>query len=156
VAITELHNSPAKRTPGTPLECPPGEGGDACASGLKPQKIEMRYTGKDCSNSSHQQQAGKVICSGDPQFAQPVRILASDDDGSPVYFDGQVALNGTFTIDATVVGARTLTTDTRMRIFSLQGQLLQSVEFHTSCSQPLDENDRFGSLEVVDLTLVPK
>ena len=39
-----------------------------------------------------------------------------------------------------------------MDIYDASGNLLQAVEFHTSCSQPLVKGDQFGSVELVDLT----
>jgi hypothetical protein len=158
VQIAEVHNSPTKAAPGTTVECPPtsGGGGDACASGLKAQKIAMQYTGLTCSNTSHGQAADKVKCTDAAPLTSPVRIVATSKDGKQTYFQGTVNLNDTFVIDAGAAGKATLAADTLVKIFDLQGKLLQSVQFHTSCSQPLDENDRFGSLNVVDLTLIPK
>jgi hypothetical protein len=32
------------------------------------------------------------------------------------------------------------------------GKLLQEIDFHTSCSQPLERGDRFGAIQVLDAT----
>jgi hypothetical protein len=103
----------------------------------------------------HSQKPDKVECTGNPDYASPVRILATDDDDPykrdpRVYHDGEVTLGATFDIDAR--RARDdfkpddLESNTWVHIFALNGRLLQSVGFHTSCSQPLVAGDQFGSL----------
>ena len=46
--------------------------------------------------------------------------------------------------------------NTLVRIFNSGGSLIEDNEVHTSCSKDLAVGDIFGSLEVIDLTLVPK
>jgi hypothetical protein len=92
-----------------------------------------------------------VTCSGDPQFASPVHIVASNraDLTDKIWFDGTVDLDGTFVIDATNAGANSLSADTYVSIFDASDELLQQIRFHSSCSQPLLEGDQFGSLVLV-------
>jgi hypothetical protein len=33
-----------------------------------------------------------------------------------------------------------------------EGNLLQHIEFHTSCSQPLDLGDQYGGIQLIDST----
>ena len=101
----------------------------------------------------------KVKVTGDPAFTTPVRILAtnkSDPDypTAKVWFDGIVELGGEFTIDATFAGSTKLASTTYVFIYSAApntnaGTLLQTVEFHTSCSRQLSLLDQFGSLVIV-------
>ncbi|RMF23890.1 MAG: hypothetical protein D6765_12455, partial [Bacteroidetes bacterium] len=122
--------------------------GDCCEAGGKPQVLTLRYTGEDCSASDHDQDPEKATCSGDPHFASNVRIVASEkQDGSgKVWFDGIVALGSTFQVDSKTNGESRLKSNTYLNIFDLNGNHLQRVQMHTSCSQPLDVGDRFGSL----------
>jgi uncharacterized repeat protein (TIGR01451 family) len=160
VTVIDLHNSPAKKKLDGPFApCPPGGGGggDFCVGGVKPAALTMKYTGESCAATSHSQDAGKVTCTGDPANASPVRIVASDklnlsDNKTKIWFDGSVSLNGAFEIRAANDGAAELKADTFVQIFSSTGQLLQTIKFHTSCSQPLIDGDQFGSLELTDFT----
>ena len=65
-------------------------------------------------------------------------------------FSGFVALNGTIE----VVGTRQkISPRTTFRIYDTQGgTLLETVQFHTSCSQPLNAGDEFGSIRVLSAT----
>ena len=122
----------------------------SCADG-KPQVLMMIYTGEDCSATSHTQDPDKVSCDGDPSFTGPVRIRATDkenpfDSKAKVWFDDDVALNELFGIDATNAGEIKLKAATFVTIWGGTGTVLQTLEFHTSCSQPLNVGDQFGSL----------
>ncbi len=128
----------------------PGLSDDLCDAG-KPKILTMRYTGQDCSFTSHTQDPDKVNCDGDPAFAPIVQVLATDkedpnDGGALVWFSGDVNLNTTFEIDATNAGQTRLKAATFVHITDLLGNTLQSIEFHTSCSQPLELGNQFGSL----------
>jgi len=84
-----------------------------------------------------------------------VKIIAQDkenpnDPNAKIWFNGNVDLNTTFYIDVTNAGENKLKAKTFVFIYDLQDNLLQFIEFHTSCSQPLDEGDQFGSLLMVD------
>ena len=127
-------------------------GGDLCDAYGKPQLLTMLYTGDN--NVNHSQDSSKVNISGDAAQEPMVRILASDkddpdDDGARVWFDGIVALDNTFALDATNGGRDELTSATFVYVYDLNGNLLQSIEFHTSCSQPLILGNEFGSVRLV-------
>jgi len=127
---------------------------DFCDIYGKPQALTMRYTGESCDATDHSQDPSKVTCSGDPQFASPVHIVAGNraDLTDKIWFDGTVDLDETFVIDATNAGANSLSADTCVSIFDASDELLQQIRFHTSCSQPLLEGDQFGSLVLVGFT----
>jgi hypothetical protein len=133
--------------------CPP------CVTG-KPKVLTMEYTGEG-TVQIHNQDAGKVSVTGDPAFATPVRIIATDrsnplDSKAKIWFDGTVSLNGMLDIDATNAGATKLSADTWVFIYPAQGgppaTPLQTVKFHTSCSQPLAVGDQYGSLRLAGYT----
>ncbi len=139
--------------------CPAGQEEDCddlCDAG-KPRVAMMEFTGADCSATSNSQDPTKISCADFGVLPATVRIVASDkenpdDTRAKTWFDGTVALNGTFGIDATNAGANRLKANTWVHIYALDGTLLQSVKFHTSCSQPLELGDQFGSLSLVDFT----
>lgn len=61
-----------------------------------------------------------------------------------------------FTIDALAEGEDKLKSSTHVFVFSADGlDLLQQIEFHTSCSQPLNFSDTFGSLKLVHFVPQP-
>ena len=129
---------------------PPNPLTDLCDVFGDPIVLTMEYTGDGDDATSHSQADGKVEVVGDPNDATPVFIRASDksdpnDTNATVHFSGVVLLNGTFDMDATAAVDTTF-----VHIFSEDGNtLLQTVEFHTSCSQPLRHGDQFGSVKLV-------
>ncbi len=134
-----------------PIPPPPPPG--FCEGKVK--ALLVQYTGEGCI-LNHNQDLSKVQCAGDAAFTTPVRIIASDkenlnDSKVKIWFDkNDVTLNSTFWIDATNAGKTKLGSKTFVHIYDLQGNLLQFIEFHTSCSQPLDEGDQFGSILMID------
>ena len=128
--------------------------GDYCKDGEKPRALIMQYTGESCAASNHHQDPGEVSCEGDPEFASPVHIRATnrknpDDPNAKILFDGEVDLNQNFDIDATNAGETKLKANTHVFIYATDSTLLQTIKFHTSCSQPLVKGDQFGSLKLV-------
>jgi len=131
------------------------ETGDFCAGGgVKPASLMLEYTGEDCSASANSQPSSKWSCIGDPAMASPVRIVVSNkstwnDSNAKVWHDAVVPLNGLFLAAASNAGENHLKSNTYVHILSSPGDsVLQTVEFHTSCSQPLFANDQFGSIIV--------
>lgn len=127
--------------------------GDCCADG-HPRELTMRYTGEDCSASSHSQNPDKVSCKGDPDLEAAVRIRGSNKadpnaGDADVWFDGTVLLNDELKLDAANAGKSRLGNQTFIHVFDMNDVLLQTVEFHTSCSQPLIDGDQFGSVVLV-------
>jgi len=125
-----------------------------CQSGEKPQVLTMRYTGDGADATSHSQDPDKVTVEGDPADAQVVRIVAAsksslDDPKAEIFFDGSVALGETFAIDSADADMGKLKSETHLFIFdAVTGELLQTVRFHTSCSQPLILGDQFGAVQL--------
>ena len=137
------------------VDCIGEDEGSFCVDAAKPQVLTMRYTGEDCSASDHSQDPSKVSCDGDPMFEPVVRIRASDKSNpnhghASVWFDGTVELDSTFDIDATNAGETKLKANTWVHVFDANDVLLQTIRFHTSCSQPLYPDDQFGSLVLIE------
>ncbi|MCB0735580.1 MAG: hypothetical protein KDC76_13440, partial [Bacteroidetes bacterium] len=126
-----------------------------CVDGFKPAQLSLQYTGEDCSGTSTSQSSDKYNCSGDPNDANAVYVIANNDDNASNgdrWFEGWVLLDSTFTLDASNAGATKLSSNTVIHIFDHEGgSLLQKVNFHTSCSQPLDLDDQWGALKLVGM-----
>lgn len=79
----------------------------------------------------------------------PVKIVATKKDGTDIFFDGIVSLNETCVIESANVPRHECHADTLVKIYTPDMvKLLQTIQFHTSCSKTLNLNDRFGSLIV--------
>ena len=120
----------------------------------KPKVLTLLYTGDGDDATSHSQDPSKVSVVGDPNDEALVRIvLASkdnlDDGKTRVYFDDQVALGDTFVVDAGDLNRDSLDSNSWVFVYDLDGNLLQLVNFHTSCSQPLFLSDQFGSIQLI-------
>jgi len=126
-----------------------------CAVFGKPIVLSMVYTGDGPEATDHAQDPKKVSITGDPNDESPARIIVSSksspyDAKALIYFDSLVNLNETFVIDATAVGKDHLDVETFVFILDPDcNNLLQTVEFHTSCSQPLQLGDQFGSVRLL-------
>jgi hypothetical protein len=102
---------------------------------------------------SHTQDDDKVNCSGDPARTSPVFIRVTDEEDADdtrgrMYFEGTLALGDTFLASAEAAGDDRFRSRTYTQVFAADGELLQSVEFHTSCSQPLEVGNQLGSIAV--------
>merc|ERR1719491_430293 len=119
----------------------------------RPWEITFRYNGGDCSQSDNLQPRQKFSCvdnSGGPSKAQGTTnyITAVPRGGSDLYFAGNVAVGEKYTLNEDRVFDK-LSADMTITIFESQGgALLQTVDVHLSCSQPLFLFDKFGSSQV--------
>ena len=118
----------------------------------RPTAISLRYTGGDCSQTSHNQDPGKVSCTDFPPLVEPVWIVISKPDGTNVSLDtgGAVVKFGDIvTATAANAGRSEFDSESLVQVFDENNDLLQELVFHTSCSQPLAPGDQFGSVKVV-------
>jgi hypothetical protein len=126
-----------------------------CENGEKIRVLSMQYTADDCSATHHDQDPGKVTCTDFGPLPDTVFILSTDKDdpahgGAKIWFAGTVNAGDAFDIDATNAGQARLTNDTRIHVFDHEGGTrLQFVKFHTSCSQPINAGDQYGSALVL-------
>ena len=143
-----------------------------CAGGVKPQVLRMEYIGGGEEALYHSQDPNKVSVVGDPYGAESVYIIATDKEdpynhGAKIWFEGEVNICDDeddechldeFDINATNAGESKLKSSTYVYIFADESRtlLLQTVKFHTSCSQPLNVFDQFGSIRFVELILEPQ
>jgi len=128
----------------------------------KVKTLQLRYSGGDCSQSLNTQAAGKSGCTDiNPSSSNPVRIILSDGASPPpassVYLDETMIAGGDIlTVDASSVSHCSYDGHLRSVIGfwikdAITDELIQDGYFHTSCSQPLNLGDQFGSLQVFGL-----
>ncbi len=116
----------------------------SCADG-KPQRLVFEYTGESCAASSHSQ-GDKATCSGSLAGEEPVRIVYTGKDPGDFTVapgDSSIAVSDLVTVEAT--GRDHFHADTKLEVRQ-GGIVLQSLKLHSSCSQPLNVGDQFGSL----------
>lgn len=121
----------------------------------RPQVMTFRYNGGDCSQSDNLQPRQKFTCideNGGPPIAlgSPGYITVVPLGGSEFYFAGPVAVGEKYTLNENFFFDR-LQADMTIQIFDSQGgNLLQQVDLHLSCSQPLFLFDKFGASQVTE------
>ena len=72
----------------------------------------------------------------------------ADYDNAKIFFYGAVSEGESFDVSAAMADENDLGSKIFVHIYDANGNtLLQTVEIHTSCSAPLIEGERFGSLE---------
>jgi hypothetical protein len=140
------------------LICPPGEDDcdDLCDAG-KPAVLTMLLTGDDCSATSHTQDSKKVSCEDFGALVGDLRVVVTDkkdpgDSKAKTWFDGTVSVGSAFDITAAAAGQAKLKANTWVNIYDAGGTLLQVIQFHTSCSQPLELDNQFGGLQLTGFT----
>ncbi len=170
---TADHCDPALGCVHEQLECPPGT---VCSDGRcapladpviqqqrvalegldRPCRLTLVYTGERCDAGDHQQDRKKVACTGDPEFAETVYVVAGKDKKpkrDKAWFEGLVTLNQPFTLQAASAGKDKLDKKLYLHVFDAAGEvLLQTVMFevHPKDKSPLSIGDRFGSMMVDD------
>ncbi len=107
-------------------------------SGQKLTSVTFKYTGGGCSASSNSQDSKKATCSGAINPSLPANIASSNGYGIA---PSTVSPGGTF-----VVNASKFDSNSNFTLSNAGGT--ESLELHTSCSQPLAVGDVFGNLTV--------
>jgi hypothetical protein len=131
---------------------------NSCRNNRKPCSLTFKYSGENCSATRHHMESNKVTCSGDPHNASRVRIRVSNNSSATassaeVYFNGLVDINETFTALSSNAGRTRFPADSWFHVISTSGTVLQTLKIHTSCSEPLVVDDRFGSLKLTAVRL---
>lgn len=112
----------------------------SCADG-KPVELGITYVGGSCSDSNNDQGSSKSSCSGDSTGKAPVTIVISNKNGTELARE-VVSSGESFLFDND--GSK-LDSETNADIY-YQGNLIQSINFHTSCSVPLVVGDQHGGI----------
>jgi cysteine-rich repeat protein len=126
---------------------PAPSAGDDCQGGVVSMTFE--YTGESCAATTNQQ-SGKVVCSGNAAGAEPVRVVLTADVSAATVSPSTETIDVGETVTIAATGGK-LKADAKFDV--RQGaSVRQSLSIHTSCSQPLNVGDRFGSMRLVSLT----
>ncbi len=133
----------------------------------KPRMLRMQLLGTNIDpDEGHDQAAGKVTVVGSAALPDPVWVRASDKSNSfeskaHIWFEGPVDVGGFFDIDSTKGEKNSGAPDPKSRLSSstyvsyftpgnvVAGQELQTVGFHTSCSQLMNLGDIYVNLELL-------
>jgi hypothetical protein len=109
----------------------------------KPTALVFQYTGEGCVDGNDQAD-DKWSCSGDPNNAEPVQVVMTKDaDKFDVKPSSGINIGETFEIRMKEDGKEF---PSEIKFDIRNGQTLQSLKIHTSCSQPLNVGDQFGSV----------
>jgi hypothetical protein len=121
----------------------------------RPQVITFRYNGGGCAQSDNLQPRQKFSCT-DSGLGAPTTegtqsyITAVPRGGTDLYFAGPVAVGEKYTLNQDMVFDK-LSADMTITIFDSEGgNVLQLVDLHLSCSQPLFLFDKFGASQVTE------
>jgi len=131
--------------------CDKGELGEDCKD--KPKTMTFTYLGGTC-DSDNNMQGEKSSCMdhvvGGAGF-DPVRVVIQKVGGGEVYYDSVTA---TVNPGDQVTGSSVdrFGSETEILIYDETDTLLQSIEVHTSCSQPLRLGDVFGTMLLQGMT----
>jgi len=121
----------------------------------RPWEITFRYNGGGCSQSDNLQPRQKFTCTDTgegPSRSEGAQnyITATPRGGSDLYFAGPVAVGEKYTLNADRTFDK-LSADMTITIFDSEGgTVLQVVDLHLSCSQPLFLFDKFGASQVTE------
>ena len=121
----------------------------------RPRAITFRYNGGGCAQSDNLQPRLKFACidaNGGPPVSQGIEnyITVFPTNGGNAYFAGKVAIGEKYTLNGDFRFDR-LAADMTVQVFDRRGgNLLQQVDMHLSCSQPLFLFDKFGSGQVTE------
>ena len=116
----------------------------SCEVDGKPQALVFEYTGEDCSATTNFQ-GGIFTCSGDPNDEQPVQVECDFNQGDCIADPSTASINLFDTVMLTASGS-TFKGNVDIQILDSGGVSVQDLRIHTSCSQPLEVDDVFGSL----------
>ena len=147
---------------------PPDTSGDSCQG--KATAFTFEYTGLGCSASSHLQNPKKAKCVGGANGEEPVDILVYGKKRKrwgwgwgwwghkrhkkTVYASvSGVQVGDSVVVDAATAGKHTLGKEVKIKIRTSDGNVvIEKDKIHTSCSQPLDPGNQFGSALITSLT----
>ncbi|MEE2674093.1 MAG: hypothetical protein VX466_09870 [Myxococcota bacterium] len=147
---------------------PPDTVGDACQG--KATAFTFEYTGLGCSATSHLQNPKKAKCVGGADGEEPVDILVYGKKRKRWGWNwgwwghrrhkktifasvSDVMLGDSVVVDAAAAGKETLGKRVTIKIRTSDGNLtVEKDTIHTSCSQPFDPGNQFGSALVTSVT----
>ena len=115
----------------------------SCDDG-KPTALVFKYTGEGCVDGNDQA-SDKWSCSGDPGFAEPVQVVMTKDASKFTVTPSNQTIGVGTTFEIRKIDGGDFPSEIKFDIRQ-DGQKLQSLKIHTSCSQHLNVGDQFGSV----------
>ena len=147
------------------VTCVPPNGASSCNASPppveqcagRPFEMVFLFNGGDCDQSFNvQEAAGKFFCTDQGEGVPTERgekayIVVTDLDGETIFHDNWVIVGELFTL---FDGGETFPADQLITIFNSDvtsdaNNIVQSVQYHSSCSQNLFLKDRFGATQLV-------
>lgn len=118
--------------------------------GEKPAMIELLYDADDNGFDVHDQDADAVIIDTYGPLPSVAQIKVFDHKRKRTeLFSGTRSIGQTFQVTGKNIGRRWIPPHLIVEITDpATGQMVQSIEFHTSCSQPLNLGDQFGGIGI--------
>jgi hypothetical protein len=117
----------------------------------KPYDITLRYDGDE--DSSHNQTGNKVVISPEVVYPFPdpatIKVYGHKKKGPRLLGTYDVGINGLFSV-SNIKSNKRIPPRLTFEIYNEggAGDPVQTVTFHTSCSQPLSGGDEFGAITV--------
>lgn len=127
--------------------------GDPIGTPCDAKLIDMvlEYNGQACQTPLGNPQNGEAVCSGDATGATNVNLLYTGNHPDRQMTSPSSGINDGDLVRVTATWNSGLFPNQKFLITD-SGGVLQSVDFHVSCSQPLALGDEFGSLKLVEFT----
>jgi hypothetical protein len=127
--------------------------GDPVGTPCDAKLVEMilEYNGRTCQSPLPNPQNGEAACSGDATGADNVSIVYTGPFAYKQKTSPASNINDGDRIRVSATWKGGLFPNQQFRITDQSG-VLQTVDFHVSCSQPLALGDQFGSLKLVGFT----
>ena len=138
---------------------------DVCEGNVKPSVLNMVLSGGGAGDSNNSQDPGKVTVTGSDVTSGPVWVISSDKNDpfhskAKTWFEGELNIGDAF--DASAIGlgkGDKLKGNTYFFIYTsdpdISGTLIQSIVFHTSCSQPLIPGEVIGAVTLDGFVAAP-
>ncbi|QDV82931.1 DUF7467 domain-containing protein [Stieleria magnilauensis] len=129
--------------------------GDVCDTIGKPFELTFEYDPGTAVDTL--QDSGKAGATGGVDATPDDSFLVVNDGGSHTYFSGTVPAGETFTALSSQAGSSNFGSNTEIFLYDNEAAYLsgasplQSMQYHTSCSQPIRLGDRVGSVIVAGL-----
>jgi hypothetical protein len=139
-------------TPPPPPECAPS--GDPVGTSCDEKLVDMvlEYQGQACQVPLPNPQNGEAKCAGDATGATNVGVVYAGKFGNAHQVSPASGINDGDRIRVTsTLQSGGLFPNQKLLITTSSG-VVQTVEFHVSCSQPLFLGDQFGSFKLVEFT----
>ena len=137
--------------PPPPPECAPN--GDPAGTPCDAKLIDMvpEYNGQDCQDPLPNPQNGEAECEGDATGATNVGVIYTGKKPNRQTITPASGINDGDRIRVSATWWSGLFPNQEYKIVD-SGGVLQTIDFHVSCSQPLALGDEFGSFKLVEFT----